>query len=340
MAELRISDLPAADRVANFPKNFGQRFLITIDTEEEFDWAAPISRDGHTLDSLPALARFQKFCEEQGVVPVYLVDYKVASSPVAANVLRDAAKAGKAEIGVHLHPWVNPPFDEEVSEYNSFAGNLPPELERAKFNALRDRIEQTFGVAPRIFRCGRYGAGANTAEILIDGGIAIDTSVRTAFDYSYAGGPNYRDHPLVPYWIDRKAPLLELPLTTTYWGLLRQLGPWLYPRLWRAPMIRGMLSRLGMLERIPLTPEGVTVTEAIRGIDIAIDLGLPVLVLSFHSPSVASGHTPYVRSEADLEKFYGWWRDVLGYLARRGIAPTTASEVLASVTLASPPSPG
>jgi len=339
VAELRISDVPEASRTARFGADFGQRFILTVDTEEEFDWLEPLARHNQKVEALPALATFQSFCEERGIVPVYLVDYPVADAAVAGETLRAAIEAGKAEVGVQLHPWVNPPFDEEVTNFNSFAGNLSRDLERAKFMALRDRIEQTFGTAPRIFRCGRYGAGANTADILIEGGIAIDTSVRSCFDYSKGGGPNYRDHPLQPYWLDRAAPLLELPLTTTYWGPLRQLGPWLYPRLWRLPQLRGLLSRLGLLERIPLTPEGVSAAEAIRGIDMALDLGLPVLVLSFHSPSLAPGNTPYVRSAADLEQFYQWWREVLGYLASRGVAPTSVAGILDAVELASPPEP-
>ena len=89
-----------------------------------------------------------------------------------------------------------------------------------------------------------------------------------------------------------------------------------------------------MLERIPLTPEGVTVEEAIRGIDIAVDQELPVLVLSFHSPSLAPGYTPYVRSEDDLDALYDWWRQVFAYLAQRGVKPTTVEALIAAAVLA------
>jgi hypothetical protein len=154
------------------------------------------------------------------------------------------------------------------------------------------------------------------------------------FDYSGNGGPNYRNHPLRPYWIDRSRKLLELPLTTVFWGPLRRLGASIYPYLWRMPSLRGMLSRVRLLERIPLTPEGVTLEEALRGIDVAIDQGLPVLVLSFHSPSLAPGHTPYVRTEGDLAKLYDWWRHVFTHLAARGVAPTSVADIMASVTLA------
>ena len=334
MGEIHINMPPPQGTEVRFEPNFGQRFIVTVDTEEEFDWSKPLDREKHSLNSIPRLRKFQQFCESHGVAPIYLVDYPIANSPVAAEVLGDALKAGRAEIGIQLHPWVNPPFDEEVNQFNSFAGNLPESLEREKLLRLRDIIEANFGVVPQIYRAGRYGTGPNTARILSEAAIAIDTSVRTHFDYSYSGGPNYRLHPSTPYWLDRSGGLLELPLTTVFWGPLRQLGSWLYPRLWRLPQLRGVLSRLHLLERIPLTPEGVTLDEALRGVDIAIDEGLPVLVFSFHSPSLAPGYSPYVRSEEDLDRFYDWWREVFTALARRNIAPTGVAEIMSSVELA------
>lgn len=334
MVERRISDLPATADFVRFKPDFGQRYIVTVDTEEEFDWDRPIEREAHTVQTVARLARFQQFCEAQGVCPIYLVDYPIISSPAAVAILREAVVAGKAEVGMQLHPWVNPPHEEEVTERNSFAGNLPEALERAKFRNLRDGIERQIGAPPLIYRAGRYGVGPNTAKILSDGGIAIDTSVRARFDYSAAGGPNFRDLPVRPWWIDRSAGLMELPLTTVYWGLLRQLGQTLYARLWRVPRLRGLLAKVGMLERIPLTPEGVTLDEALRGIDIAIDEGLPVLVFSFHSPSLAPGFTPYVRNEDDLDALYGWWRTAFAYLAKRGVAPTRVSELIDAVELA------
>lgn len=334
MADINITDVPARADFVRFTAKFGQKFIVTVDTEEEFDWSAPIDRDRHTTDTIPHLARFQQFCEGFGVVPIYLVDYPIATSPLAAEILGPVAAAGRCEIGVQLHPWVNPPFDEEINPVNSFAGNLPPELERRKFQNLFDAITKNFDVTPLIYRAGRYGTGPHTCHMLRDAGIAIDTSVRSQFDYSSGGGPNYRAHPQRPYWLDEPGGVMELPLTTVFWGPLRQLGTWLYPRLWRAPQLRGALSRLGLLERIPLTPEGTTAEEAMRGIDIALDDALPILVFSFHSPSLAPGHTPYVRDEADLEAFYVWWRQVFAYLDRRNIAATSVKEILAAPLLA------
>ncbi|HYD24204.1 MAG TPA: polysaccharide deacetylase family protein [Croceibacterium sp.] len=326
-----ITDPPPRSALARFAPAFGQRFLLTVDAEEEFDWDKPLRREGHGLHHVPRLAKFQSFCEGEGVVPVYLVDWPIAQSADAAAILRGPLAAGKAEIGIQLHPWVNPPFEEEVTPHNSFAGNLPLGLERAKLRGLRDAIEKNFEAAPAIYRAGRYGVGPNTAGILAEAGVAIDTSVRAQFDYSAGGGPDYRRHPLAPYWLDDDKRLLELPLTTVFWGMLRRQGERIYPALWRAPRLRGLLARLGLLERIPLTPEGVGVDEAIRGIDMALDDRLPVLVLSFHSPSLRPGHTPYVRDEDDLDGLYDWWRRVFAYLALRGVAPTTVREIMHAV---------
>ncbi|MFC4255081.1 WalW protein [Altererythrobacter xixiisoli] len=326
-----LIDPPQMGAIARFDGEFGQRFIVTVDTEEEFDWNKPLQREGHGLRHVAAMGRFQTFCESEGVIPIYLVDWPIVTCEEAIAVLGPAIAAGRAEVGVQLHPWVNPPFDEEVTAHNSFAGNLPPELERAKFMALRDAIEANFGCQPLIYRAGRYGLGPNTAQILHDAGIAIDSSVRSKFDYAAGGGRDYRPFPLQPYWVDAARSLLECPLTTVFWGPLRQQGDAIYPALWRVPRLRGLMSRLGLLERIPLTPEGTRVEEALRGVDIALDDGLPLLVFSFHSPSLDIGHTPYVRDQAGLDTLYGWWQQVFAYLRQRGVAPTSVAGILEAV---------
>ncbi len=326
-----LLDPPLPGARARFAPAFGQRVLLTVDTEEEFDWNAPFARTGFGLSHVTRLGRFQHFCQDLGIVPLYLIDWPIASSPDATAILRPAVDAGRAEIGIQLHPWVNPPFEEEVTTRNSYAGNLPFELEREKLLALRDLIEETYGVAPLSYRAGRYGLGPRTHEILREAGVAIDTSVRANFDYRAGHGPDYTAHPLEPYWVDAEQTLLELPLTSVFWGMLRRQGRWLHPLAARLPRANGVLSTAGLFERIALTPEGVTLDEAIRGIDIAVDDGLPLIVLSFHSPSLAPGHTPYVRSEAEVELLYRWLGGVYAYLDQRGVRPTSIAQIMGSV---------
>lgn len=325
-----FSDPPQKNALARFPREFGQRVLLTIDTEEEFDWEAPFQRTGYGVEHVGELARFQAFCEEIGAHPVYLVDWPITQTPRAVEIIGDAVERGAAELGMQLHPWVNPPFDEELSEAHSFPGNLPAPLEAAKFEALRAAFIDAFGVAPLIYRAGRYGVGAATAPMLRESGIAIDTSVRSLFDYSAAGGPDFSEFPCAPYWLDEARSLLELPITTTYWGILRRHGQRIHRLQRHTPTFFAAFSRMRLLERVPLTPEGVSVEEAIRGVDIALDDGLPVLVLSLHSPSLAPGFTPYARDAAGVEAIYSWLRAIYRYFDQRSVRSARLPEILAA----------
>lgn len=323
-------DVPPAGRTAAFAPGFGQRVLLTVDTEEEFDWTAPFRREGYGLSHVAAIPRFQAFCEALGAHPVYLVDWPIVQDARAVEIIGDAVRRGTADVGVQLHPWVNPPFEEEMSLHNSFSGNLPPSLEAAKFMALRDAIEAKFGSAPLIYRAGRYGVGTVTAKLLKQAGIRIDTSVRSLFDYSDQGGPDYRKHPLEPYWLDGAMRLLELPVTTVHSGLRRGAGG---PVQWigaAIPRAMSAFSRLGLLERIALTPEGVSIEEALRGVDVALDSALPVLVLSFHSPTLAPGHTPYAATDRDVERVYEWFAAIYARLAARGVRSCTIADIIAA----------
>lgn len=316
------------DSHVRWPTEFGRRFLISIDTEEEFDWDAPFQRDGHTTVTVPKLQEFQDFIETYGIKPVYFVDYAIVEDDTAVAFLRTVAEKNTAVVGVHLHPWVSPPFEEQVNGHNSFAGNLPKELEEQKLVALRDAIRDRIGITPTIYRAGRYGIGPHTTEILLKHGFVMDSSIRPRFDYRGQGGPDFLSVGSEPYWWEEDERLLEVPLTTVYSGLLRKQPGLAAAIMEKSPLVNALFSRSKMLERIPLTPEGVSARETKEAIDVALDDDLRLLVFSFHSPSLSPGHTPYVRTEEDLRDFYDWWREVLDHLETRNVKPVDIDELL------------
>jgi hypothetical protein len=69
--------------------------------------------------------------------------------------------------------------------------------------------------------------------------------------------------------------------------------------------VPGVLARLGLFERIRLSPEGTSFAELKRLTDAMLAAGKRLFSLSYHSPSLAPGHTPYVRDEAELQGFLG-----------------------------------
>ena len=76
------------------------------------------------------------------------------------------------------------------------------------------------------------------------------------------------------------------------------------------------MSRLGLLERIKLTPEGITIEEARRLVSHMVRAGHKIFVLTYHSPSLEPGNTPYVRSNADLDRFLRWLDEFYDYFTR------------------------
>ena len=66
------------------------------------------------------------------------------------------------------------------------------------------------------------------------------------------------------------------------------------------------MARLRLLDRIRLSPEGNTLEEAKRLTRFMASNGHKVFVISYHSPSLGIGHTPYVQTRADLDRFMGW----------------------------------
>jgi hypothetical protein len=167
-------------------------------------------------------------------------------------------------------------------------------------------------------------------RLLEEAGLRIDSSVRSRFDYSHQGGPDYSSSPLAPYWTGPHGTLLELPLTSVITGWLEKLGMAANGPLAQKASSNALCSRLHAAERIALTPEGIPADKACRAIDVAIEKSVPLLNFSFHSPSLMPGHTPYVRTEADLKAFYQWWDVVLNHLALRAVAPASQAEILAA----------
>lgn len=329
---------PPSAALARWPERFGTRFTVFVDTEEEFDWRAPFSRDARGTGHMAAMPAAHARFAAQGVPLTWLVDHPIASCPRTAEILRRLIQDGRSAIGTQLHPWVNPPFDEEVNARNSFAGNLPAALEEAKLAALTDAIAVAFGARPLVYRAGRYGLGPNSLATLARLGYRADSSMRAGYDYSGDGGPDFSAIPNHAFRTGPGGAIVELPLTTVFTGALRGGGAALHRALGALPRGRGVAARLKLLSRVALTPEDMPLAEALEAIRVAVGEGVRLLNFSFHSPSVEPGHTPYVRDESDLAAFHRWWEAVFALLARLGVAPASLAELLDAACGADPSS--
>jgi len=314
------------------------KLLVVVDTEEEFDWEQPFSRRATDVSHMRYLDRAQQIFQRYAIKPTYVIDYSIASQEQGYRPLREWLDAGLCTIGAHLHPWVNPPHDEELCAYNSYPGNLPKALERAKLACLTEVIERNIGRRPIVYRAGRYGMGASTGEILEELGYVVDTSVvpRTAFRDD--GGPDFTAFDNRPFWFGPSSGVLEIPLTVGWCGRLKSRGdalqPFLMSRLGSRLRLRALFARLGLFERIRLTPEGNDFSEMKRLTDTMLAAGTRLFVFSYHSPSVVPGNTPYVRNEGDLRRFLGLIDKFCEYFVEicsgEGITPEEARTLFAN----------
>ncbi len=283
---------------------------VVVDTEAEFDWSKGFDRSLTAVSAMRRQAPAQDIFDSWGARPVYVVDYAIASQAEGYEPLREILNRHGCVIGAHMHAWVTPPFEETVSEYNSFGGNLPRDLEERKLRALVAMIERSFGVTPLFFRAGRYGVGPNTMDLLAELGFQVDFSLLPHADLRARGGPDFRFAECIPYRVGPHRAggdgILSVPMTRGQIGAVAPMPPrlqgLLQHRLAARLRLPGVLARLSLANTVTLTPEGVSAEEQVRLIDAMMARGCRTFVLHYHSPSLAK-QTPYVRSEAELAEF-------------------------------------
>jgi len=332
---------PQTDQIVQLPAGLTPLLLVIVDTEAEFDWSRPLSRSATSVQTVRAQLGCHEIFARYNIKPVYVVDYAVASQSEGYQPLREVFQSGQCVIGAHLQPWANPPYEEDIGDRrNSFVGNLPARLERDKLVRLTEAIEANFGHRPRVYRAGRFGVGPATAGTLVELGYECDTSVVPFTNFGDEGGPDFSRCGNHPYWCGPKNRLLEIPLTVGYTGLGAHLGPRLYPRLAREPQRRwhipGVLAHLRLLERVRLSPEGITFAEHRRLTRSLLRRGCRLFSFTYHSPSLEPGHTPYVRSQRDLavfldtiERYFDYF---FGELGGRAVTPADVMRLARAAT--------
>ena len=316
--------------------------IVLIDAEAEFDWDGPFLRSLVSVRNLSRQVTAQNIFDRMRVRPTYLVDYAVATQPEGYQPIRELLQSGRCEVGAHLQPWENPPFVEELSVRTSFNHNLPAWLQKEKLRQLTDVISSNFDIRPTSYRAGRYGVGDEMAWILENLGYQMDLSVLPGYDLRSRHGPDFRHAFTRPYWFGRKRNLLEIPLTTGFSGLLaRGSEPQVSSATFYAALssqgaaklhMPGVFARLGLLERITLTPEGMSIQELKHLTRLLLRRGHRVFTFNYHSSALLPGFTPYVRTQADLDQMLHTIEEYLHFfIDQLGGVAMTPSEFRASI---------
>jgi len=281
-------------------------FVLTIDTEEEWDWSGPFPQKVANVNNIDKLPAFNSICENLGIRPTYFVDYAVSDNKNAVEQMLTFTSKGNCEIGAHLHPWCNPPYYDAVGEAESHVVNLPVEQVSNKLDVLMESIEAGFGVKAKSFRTGRWGIDKNVMELLVNSGITVDSSVYPFYQNEYFSCVGC---PTLPYWPDLNEPLkssnqqsiYELPVTVGFNRTNFELANSVHVAFAKPPLswtrFNGLAWHSNLLRKIYLCPELSASEDMLTLCEKVIDKGYPVLHMYMHSSSLLDNQVGLIDSD-------------------------------------------
>jgi hypothetical protein len=312
-------------------------FTVTVDTEEEWDWAAGWPTDKISVSNIRRLPRFHEVCSRHGAAVTYCVDFAVLQDAESRAILRELARCPNVEIGMHIHPWNTPPFHHQgpVAAGESFLHNLPPDVARAKLDSVYAQFVRE-GWKPTSFRGGRYSSGGAVHEFLREKGFRADASVVPYTTWPDEGAPDYRGRGLFPV---RLAPrrageeaLWEIPLTLGFtrrpFAFWRSCYEWIEKSSLRHLRLIGMVEKARLLRKVWLNfedPLGENMLPFLRKLR---RMKLPCVCFTLHSSSLMAGGNGYTPTKDSEDRLFAKVNNVLGIIAGwEDFRPATVSEV-------------
>ncbi len=164
------------------------------------------------------------------------------------------------------------------------------------------------------------------AKVLESLGYQIDLSVCPPYDFRSDGGPDFSNSDARPCWFGEDDSLLEIPLSGAFVGSAGKYSRGLHSVAGHFDLLRlrGVLSRLNIVDRLMLSPEGHTAKEHRKLVEFLLRQGVRTFTWSFHSPSLMPGMTIYTQNDRDLQKFLDSFRRFFDYFLGElnGVATT------------------
>ena len=281
-------------------------FVLTIDTEEEWQWDDEFPQHDCSVKNVEKLPAFQSFCQSIGIRPTYFVDYAVANNDEGSRILREFTETKQAEVGAHLHPWCNPPYFGKTTEAESHVINLPEEQVVQKLDELNRVINEKIGVTPRSFRSGRWGVKGKTLELLASRGFTVDSSVYPFYKNDFfhcKGAPNV---PYYPSFDNALKPgnqrnIMEIPVTAGFNVRNDSRADKIHSTLSKPPFsalkLVGMLWHTKMLKKIYLSPEMTDSKSMIELCNSSLKKQHSVIHMYLHSSSLIDGATGLLNAD-------------------------------------------
>ncbi len=295
------------------------QLIVTVDTEEQFDWARNENTRYH-IDDIADIDRFQQLCAGMGAAPLYFLTYPLLKNQRTIAYFRSLIEQRKAACGLHFHQWVTPPENNHSGGYFSFQKNLPLDQHFEKLNVLAKAFETAFGAPALSHRAGRYGVSPEHYAQLAALGVQYDFSPSPAFDYSSAGGPDFSGFSNKPFAVhDNNAQVFVTPVSgarairkTSFFLNQERNAPG-----FAASSLNPYYAQLTTPMR--LSPEGASLGDLKALTRRLISDGAPILSFTLHSTSLTPGANPYAKDAAGVDHilertgtYLSWFQKSMG----------------------------
>jgi len=306
-------------------------FIITIDTEGDQLWERPRHVTTRNAAWLPA---FQELVQRHGLRPTWLVNWEMAHDPACVEFLRHVLARNAGEVGLHLHAWDTPPLElltADDAQHHPFLGEYPEQLARAKLDRLAGVLEDTFQRHLRSHRAGRWALDGRTVRWLRERGFTVDCSVCPGIDWRSTlgnpvgtGGPDFRNAPYEPYFLDEQDvtrpaarptldSLLEVPMT---------IRPPRWP--WARTIFESYSKRHSWLR-----PNGRNGAAMRDGVNQAVANGRSHLLFMLHSSELMPGGSPTFPTAGSITKLNEDLAALFAHAQASGCRGTTLGEFAA-----------
>lgn len=301
---------------------------ITLDVEEEGLFSGRYPRTPFGVANVAELRRLEFIPREFGFPLTLLATYPVVRDPAAREVLSYWQKEHGAEIGVHLHPWNTPPFEEVPDPEPVRSTRLPPALLEAKLGTLTAGIREAFQTPPRSFRMGRFDWCPALLSLLPRFGLTVDSSMVPLTQK--VGGPRHFLAPPDPFWLPLPeaagAPLLEVPVTMVpVWAR----GPRLvhgFSSLFPGRLGEVLRSWFPYVGAAGIHPAWFPLVSMRLAAYLHRRRGGRVLTLFLHSSELLPGGSPQFPTAEAVDRLVAKLREFLVWLVRTGpVAGVTLS---------------
>lgn len=266
---------------------------ITIDVEPDCsrNWSrsTPLTYKSVT-HGIPHV--LQPLFNRYSAKPTYFLSPEVIEHDDSVRAL--STLNGRYELGIHLHP----EFTAPAKEYDRYDGvqamkfacyDYSDDIEFRKLENLTEDFKRRFGYRPLCYRAGRFGADIHTVRSLSQLGYLVDSSVTPHIDWGRQGGPDFREFPAQPYFIDPDnftkelagSKILEVPVTIGGKRLPFLPDHWLFYN-WLRPTHMSVWEQKKLIE------------QYIRTYKEAPNI---IFCMMFHSMEIIPGASPYARNQ-------------------------------------------